>query len=90
MTLDRGMCDSSNDGMLLGQLKDLDLSLPPCALAAFVGLLAAGFLVYKIGRVVAKGLRDWPEPGERRCRRCEYDLTGNQSGRCPECGERIG
>jgi hypothetical protein len=23
------------------------------------------------------------------CRRCGYDLTGNVSGRCPECGERI-
>ncbi len=21
------------------------------------------------------------------CRRCDYDLTGNESGRCPECGE---
>ena len=23
------------------------------------------------------------------CRRCGYDLTGNTSGVCPECGERI-
>jgi hypothetical protein len=23
------------------------------------------------------------------CTRCGYDLTGNLSGRCPECGERI-
>jgi hypothetical protein len=23
------------------------------------------------------------------CRQCGYDLTGNVSGRCPECGERI-
>ena len=22
-----------------------------------------------------------------RCTRCRYDLTGNQSGICPECGE---
>ena len=34
----------------------------------------------------------WParfqaEPGH--CRRCGYDLTGNLSGRCPECGERF-
>jgi hypothetical protein len=27
-------------------------------------------------------------PGYRR--KCEYDLTGNVSGVCPECGERIG
>jgi hypothetical protein len=25
-----------------------------------------------------------PEPGH--CRACDYDLTGNVSGRCPECG----
>lgn len=25
-----------------------------------------------------------PAPGH--CRRCDYDLTGNTSGRCPECG----
>lgn len=24
-----------------------------------------------------------------RCARCAYDLTGNTSGRCPECGEEI-
>jgi hypothetical protein len=23
------------------------------------------------------------------CRKCDYDLTGNTSGRCPECGEPI-
>lgn len=27
-------------------------------------------------------------PGQ--CRRCGYNLTGNVSGRCPECGEPIG
>jgi uncharacterized membrane protein len=29
-------------------------------------------------------LRDGPEAW--RCPRCEYDLRGNESGRCPECG----
>ena len=28
-----------------------------------------------------------PRPG--RCRRCDYDLTGNVSGICPECGLEI-
>ena len=27
--------------------------------------------------------------GYYRCRKCAYDLTGNESGTCPECGERI-
>ena len=30
----------------------------------------------------------WPRD-EGRCARCGYDLTGNVSGRCPECGGRI-
>lgn len=33
-------------------------------------------------------------PGPRRgavpCRRCRYDLTGNTTGRCPECGREHG
>lgn len=28
-------------------------------------------------------------PPSNRCTNCEYDLTGNQSGRCPECGEPV-
>ena len=28
-----------------------------------------------------------PPPGH--CHKCGYDLTGNTSGRCPECGESI-
>ncbi len=28
-----------------------------------------------------------PRPGH--CRTCDYDLTGNVSGRCPECGTAI-
>lgn len=24
------------------------------------------------------------------CQNCGYDLTGNVSGRCPECGEPVG
>lgn len=28
----------------------------------------------------------WWEPGAGRCRSCGYDLTGNTSGTCPECG----
>lgn len=26
----------------------------------------------------------WGEP--KKCHKCGYDLTGNQSGLCPECG----
>ena len=42
---------------------------------AFVGVafLAAGKRAYPAGR----------------CRKCGYDLTGNESGVCPECGTKI-
>ncbi|MCC7291691.1 MAG: hypothetical protein IT449_06490 [Phycisphaerales bacterium] len=29
------------------------------------------------------------KPDFNRCADCEYDLTGNVSGRCPECGWRL-
>lgn len=30
-----------------------------------------------------------PPPKPHECRRCRYDLTGNTSGVCPECGTPI-
>ena len=33
--------------------------------------------------------RDRRKPRPGFCRRCDYDLTGNTSGRCPECGLEI-
>ncbi len=30
-----------------------------------------------------------PEPPPGHCPRCGYDLTGNTSGRCPECGAAV-
>ena len=30
--------------------------------------------------------RDWRKPRSGCCPRCDYDLTGNTTGRCPECG----
>jgi hypothetical protein len=34
-------------------------------------------------------LRRSRDPKEGHCRKCGYDLTGNVSGVCPECGKRI-
>ncbi len=31
--------------------------------------------------------RRLPKPGH--CVKCGYDLTGNVSGQCPECGEKV-
>jgi hypothetical protein len=35
------------------------------------------------------GLRSKPKPAPRHCVQCGYDLTGNVSGRCPECAQPI-
>lgn len=40
---------------------------------------------------VAAWLIAWPARDSRlnRCNQCEYDLTSNESGVCPECGKRV-
>ena len=47
-----------------------------------LAIAAAGF----IGSLLILGVRGRYVGGEPRCRRCSYQLTGNQSERCPECG----
>ncbi len=46
----------------------------------FLLVMAATILLRRIGRLVRIG---------GRCGNCEYDLTGNISGICPECGTSI-
>jgi hypothetical protein len=58
----------------LGEGRSRKLHLPLCL--SFVStLIPTGLLWYFARR---------RSPGH--CRRCGYDLTGNESGRCPECG----
>ena len=51
----------------------------PFGLALSATTLATVLLWYRDRRRVAPG----------RCLRCEYDLTGNRSGICSECGEPV-
>lgn len=48
-----------------------------------VGVLLAWVLYYAVKDHFA------PKYGPGQCRQCGYDLTGNASGRCPECGKRF-
>ncbi len=48
--------------------------------------LPAGVLAL-VGLVVPRLLVEWHDVGQ--CQRCRYDLRGNVSGRCPECGTPI-
>ena len=48
-----------------------------------VGLSLSSVLMLVVAPIVRIWTRPYP-PGH--CKRCGYDLTGNVSGRCPECG----
>lgn len=50
--------------------------------------LPAYFVAAITGAIVQMRLSKVPPPGC--CRNCGYDLTGNLSGRCPECGRTTG
>jgi hypothetical protein len=54
----------------------------PLAVAPFI-LLAIFVLADKLKALSTRRLK----PGV--CHHCGYDLTGNTSGRCPECGQAI-
>jgi len=54
--------------------------------------LVVGWFALMAGPVVGALLllRDWHEGDiTPHCRNCDYDLTGNVTGRCPECGTPI-
>jgi hypothetical protein len=38
---------------------------------------------------IRSSIRRWRRRGHGLCVKCSYDLTGNESGVCPECGTRI-
>lgn len=37
----------------------------------------------------ASAVRAWCAPAPHQCAKCSYDLTGNASGTCPECGTPV-
>ena len=49
------------------------------------------WLLFSIAAALAAWMfwRDRKRFGPGHCQRCDYDLTGNVSGICPECGKRI-
>ena len=51
--------------------------------------VAAAALVLPLVRLVSQRLRRERRPAGL-CRKCGYDLTGNVSGVCPECGKGVG
>ena len=55
----------------------------------FVGLLMIGLrLLFYLQQVEPQYWRPYRHPPNH-CRRCGYNLTGNTSGVCPECGTQV-
>ncbi len=52
-------------------------------------LLMIAFAVYPAFAFFRGPLRRWRRRRKGLCLKCGYDLTGNASGVCPECGEAI-
>jgi hypothetical protein len=51
--------------------------------------VAALLLIYPIAAFIRGPVRRWRRRRRGLCRHCGYDLTGNVSGVCPECGKTI-
>jgi hypothetical protein len=55
-------------------------------------LLTVGLLIYPTIAFIRGPLRRWSQRRRHRqglCTNCGYDLTGNTSGVCPECGHAV-
>jgi predicted amidophosphoribosyltransferase len=53
------------------------------AMALFTGVASIGVALLWYGRMLRTRL------SAPTCSKCGYNLTGNRSGRCPECGEPV-
>ncbi len=56
---------------------------------ARLSFLLMGLWFFSIIYVHATGQAKAPNPDHPVCGSCGYDLTGNVSGICPECGEAV-
>ena len=58
----------------------------PSAFSIVFGVIAVFIVAFRAHTRLNNVQRD---PSARPCSICKYDLRGNMSGRCPECGTRI-
>ena len=67
---------------------DLDIRRPRFRLDLGTPLLLGIMIGMPLGvlSLCVRGLLPARQLAEGRCRKCGYDLTGNITGRCPECG----
>ena len=65
------------------------LVLPPDTTRWFYVPLVPLFAVLCSATITLAIVEHRLRPGPRECRECGYDLTGNTTGRCPECGRVV-
>jgi|GEM_PF-1271330 len=70
----------SMSGLPSGPFTVSILAIPYCAICVLSLLIPIGWWIR---------VRLCRRIDPNRCRRCSYNLTGNTSGRCPECGAEI-
>lgn len=58
------------------------------AYGVFFGLIPAGLVAGSYARAWMRRIEGLERHGENRCSDCGYDLAGNVTGICPECGAR--
>ena len=77
---------------LVGIAQEVAARLVPMSAPRWVFTAATDGLAALIlagpGVALAVWLARRPRPRPGRCAGCGYDLTGNTSGRCPECGRK--
>lgn len=60
-----------------------------CEITGILGMIGFGLLTFRSARKFVRTLSESSYPAGC-CRVYGYDLTGNVSGHCPECGGEIG
>ena len=59
-------------------------------LPSVVAVLAVVLIVWLVRRRITRNLREeLTKQGMPTCVKCGYNLTGNVSGTCPECGKKV-
>ncbi len=61
----------------------------PMVIMLPVWMVIAGLAGYPTIALIRGPLRNWRRTRRGLCVRCGYNLTGNASGRCPECGSVV-